>query len=159
MRAPVLLLLLSLASAGCGGPTVDLPANVEFVEISSGWFDVGVVGGQNKLVPSFSFRVKKNSDQALGSLQVNALFRRGTETEEWGSAFTKVAGSEGLAPGATSPMIRVKSQQGYTGIEPRAVMLNNSQFVDARVELFAKYGPVQWVRMAEYPITRQLLAE
>jgi hypothetical protein len=38
-------------------------------------------------------------------------------------------------------------------------MLNNSQFVDARVELFAKYGPVQWTRLAEYPITRQLLAE
>jgi hypothetical protein len=36
-------------------------------------------------------------------------------------------------------------------------MLTNSQFVDAKVQLFAKYGSVQWVRMGEHPIERKLL--
>jgi hypothetical protein len=36
-------------------------------------------------------------------------------------------------------------------------MLKNSQFVDARVQLFAKYGSIQWVRMGEFPIKRVLL--
>ena len=36
-------------------------------------------------------------------------------------------------------------------------MLNNSQFVDAKVEVLAKYSNVQWKRIAEFPIERRLL--
>ena len=38
-------------------------------------------------------------------------------------------------------------------------MLANTHFVDAKVELFAKYGSTQWVRLGSYPITRQLLTK
>jgi len=37
-------------------------------------------------------------------------------------------------------------------------MLANSQFVDARVELFARYGSTQWARLGQYRVSRQLLA-
>jgi hypothetical protein len=36
-------------------------------------------------------------------------------------------------------------------------MLSNSQFVDARVEVFAKHGSATWAKLAEFPIERQLL--
>ena len=36
-------------------------------------------------------------------------------------------------------------------------MLKNSQFVDAKVDLFVKYGSTQWVKIGEYPIARQLI--
>ena len=40
----------------------------------------------------------------------------------------------GLAPGAhLASRVTVDSQLGYTGTEPRADMMNNSQFVDAKV--------------------------
>ena len=45
----------------------------------------------------------------------------------------------------------------YKGTEPRAVILQNSHFVDAKVEIFAKYGSQQWKRIAEYPIERKLI--
>jgi hypothetical protein len=151
-----LVLLSAFVLTGCG-PSVDLTQALEITDVSSGWLDAGIVGGQNKLVPSISFRLKNVSTETLPSLQVNAVFRRANEPEDWGSAFLRITGSEGLEAGATTELIRAKSQLGYTGSEPRAVMLENSHFVDARVDLFAKYASVQWVRIGEHTIDRRLL--
>jgi hypothetical protein len=157
MRASArLVILLALLSGGCG-PTVDLSKGLQVLDVSTGWYDGGIVEGKNKLVPSISFRLKNVSNRKLGTLQVNALFRRVAENDEWGSGFITVAGSEGLAPGQTTPPLTIRSQLGYTGTDPRQAMLENKQFVDAKVELFAKYESTQWTRLGEYPIARQLI--
>jgi hypothetical protein len=36
-------------------------------------------------------------------------------------------------------------------------MLKNSQFVDARVQVFAKHGGSQWMKLGEWQIARELL--
>ena len=161
MRACVrLLLLLAIASSAACGPTVDLTKALEVKVVKSGWYDLGIVNGQNKLVPMVTFTLHNTSDQKLVTLQINALFRRVGEDTEWGSGFLTVAGSQGLAPGATSDPITVKSQLGYTGSEQsRQEMLQNTHFVDAKVDLFGKYASTQWVRLGPYPITRQLLTK
>ena len=72
-----------------------------------------------------------------------------------------VVGSEGLAarrddrrPSPSDPSC------GYTGSDQsRQEMLQNSHFVDAKVELFAKYASTQWVRIGTYPIERKLLTK
>ncbi len=160
MRASVVLVpLVALLAIGCG-PTVDLTQGLQIEILNTGWYDAGIVNGQNKLVPTVIFTLKNVSDRKLVTLQVNALFRRVNESEEWGSGFITAAGSDGLAAGATTPPLTVRSQLGYTGSDQsRQEMLQNSQFVDAKVELFAKYGSVQWVRVGVYPITRQLLTK
>ena len=159
MRASVRLLFLIafVSSAGCG-PAVDLTWGLQVNIVNSGWFDAGIVNGQNKLVPSVKIRVKNLSDQSLGSLQVNATFLQasGKELDE---VFKTVAGSQGLAPGATSETVIIKSPHGYTGTEPRLYMMKNSQFVDAKVKLLAKYGSIQWVPIGEYPIERKLIVD
>lgn len=157
MRAPVLVVLLVLAvtSLACG-PTVDLSKALTVTDIATGWHDAGVVDGKNKLVPAIAFKLKNGSDQELASLHVNALFRRVNEPDEWGSGFVRVTGSDGLAPGQSSDVIRINSQLGYTGEEARADLLKNRSFVDAKVEIFAKYASTQWTRLGEFPITRQL---
>jgi hypothetical protein len=142
------------------GPNVDLTKGLEVEVVKTGWYDVGIVNGQNKLVPSVTFTVKNVSAQTLHTLQVNALFRRVTEPDEWGSAFVTAAGSSGLAPGAITETLTARSQLGYTGADQsRQEMLKNSHFVDAKVELFAKYGSAQWVRVGEYPIARELITK
>jgi hypothetical protein len=151
------LILLAMLSAGCGGPPVDLTKGLEIVDASTGWYDAGPVNGQNKLVPSITFKLKNLSDQPLAALQVNAVFRRVNDKDEWGSAYLAVTKSDGLQPGATSPPVTINSQLGYTGTDPRAEMLQNSQFVDAKVDLFAKYASLQWVRIGERPIERRLI--
>jgi|RhiMetStandDraft_4_1073278.scaffolds.fasta_scaffold435884_1 hypothetical protein len=159
MRRVALILVLVAASAGCGGPTVDLATGLEVLDFSSGWHDEGIVDGQNKLVPSATFKLKNISDQNLPVLEVNAVFRRPDETQELGAAYFPVTRSEGLAPGAVSKPVAVKSAFGYKGSEPRNVMLENRLFVDAKVEIFAKYSSLQWKRIAEYPIERKLITQ
>jgi hypothetical protein len=117
------------------------------------------VNGQNKIVPSVSFKFKNRSAATLSVLQANVLFRRVGEDTEWGSGYVRVVGSEGLAPGAASASHRVICPKGYTGTETRPQILRNSQFVDARVQIFAKYASTQWVRVGEFVVERRLLAE
>lgn len=158
MRACGGLLLLSLiVCAGCKTP-VDLVSGLQVQNVSTGWFDAGIVNGQNKLVPSVAFTLKNVSDQHLIALQINAIFRRVTEKTEWSTKFITVTGSPGLAPGATTEPLTIRSSLGYTGSDQtREDMLANSHFVDSEVELFAKYGSIQWKRIGAYPVARRLI--
>lgn len=159
MRASAVCLVVALLSVGCA-PEVDLAASLQIQNVSTGWFDAGLVNGQNKLVPAISFTLKNTSRQTLVSLQVNALFRRITEKDEWGSGYLIAAGSDGLASGAVTGLLSIRSPRGYTGSnESREEMLRNSHFVDAVVELSAKYGSAQWKRVGEYPIARTLITK
>lgn len=159
MRIPLgLVLAVALAVSSCG-PTVDLTKGLQVVDVSTGWLDAGIVDGKNKLVPSVTFKFKNISDQTLATLQANIVFRRVTEDTEWGSAFVRIAGTEGLTPGSISPIQTVKSQLGYTGTESRQQMLDNSQFVDAKVQIFAKYGSIQWQPVGEYIVPRKLITK
>src|SRR5580704_14702105 len=154
MRVPgafarlVILSALSTAlfAPACSKP-VDLTKGLQVEGVSSGWFDAGIIEGKNKLVPTLLFQLRNTSDETLTTLQVNALFRRVTEKDEWGSGFLTAAGSSGLKPGAATDRLVVKSQLGYTGTESRQEMLANKVFVDAKVDLFVKYGSTQWVKI------------
>src|SRR5437763_16853177 len=128
MRALVALLFGAavMSSTGCG-PTVDLTKGLQVTIVNTGWYDAGIVNGQNKLVPTVSFTLKNVSDRKLVSLQVNALFRRLTEHDEWGSELVIAAGSAGLAAGETPAVVSAKSPRGYTGSDQsRQEMLQNS---------------------------------
>lgn len=154
-----LALTVALTAASCSGPTVDLTKGLEVVDVTTGWLDAGVVDGKNKLVPTVTFKLKNVSGQTLTALQANIVFRRVTSEDDWGTAFLRITGTEGLASGATSPSQTVTSKLGYTGTEARQQMLDNAQFVDAKVQVFAKYGPIQWQRVGEYAIPRTLIAK
>ena len=132
---------------------------MKVLDVSTGWLDAGIVNGQNKLVPTITFTLKNLSNQSLAVLQANVLFHRvGDPNIEWGAGFLSVTGSQGLGPGAATRPLTVKSNLGYTGSDQtRQEMLQNKAFVDATVQVFAKYGSAQWVKVGEYPIARQLI--
>jgi hypothetical protein len=159
MRATFCLtVLLALAAAACG-PNIDLKSSLQVQDVSTGWADLGVVNGQNKIVPSIAFKFKNVGSQPITTLQANVIFRRVNEEDEWGAGFLRVAGSEGLAAGASSQTLSVSSQRGYTSTEPRLQMLANKQFLDARVQVFAKYASTQWTLIGEFPVERRLIAK
>ena len=79
------------------------------------------------------------------------------DKDEWTTSFVKGVGGDGLAPGATTPAIVVRAQQGYTGTEPRLTMLQNAYSWISRSRSSASTGPPRWVKLGEYPIKRQLL--
>jgi hypothetical protein len=143
--------------AGACAPRIDLTTGLQVQVVATGWLRSDPVSGHNRLVPVVSFRLKNLSARRLASLQVNALFHRVGDVEEWGSGFLTAAGSDGLLPGVSTPTLTIRSQLGYTGTDSLSAMLENSQFVDTKVELFAKYGSTDWVRLGDYSIERQLL--
>jgi hypothetical protein len=149
------LLLICFASA-CS-PTVDVTAALRLESVTTGWADVGPVGKENKLVPVVSFTVKNASDQTLAPVQVNAVFRRVGESSEWSNAMVIAADSTGLPPAAETGQLVIKGVAGYTGSDPHWDLLKNSQFVDATVDLFARYGSRQWARVGEFPIARRII--
>jgi len=152
-------LLLAAVLAACGS-SADLASSASLVDVTTGWYDSGVTPeGKNKLVPSISLRIRNTGRERLASTQLNLIFRRVTEEEEWTTSFVRGIGAEGLAPGESTEPIVVRAQQGYTGEQPRAQMLSNSQFVDAKVTVFGKHGSANWVRLGEYGIARQLLTD
>jgi hypothetical protein len=152
-----ILLLAACTLSGCG-PSVDLKQSAHVIDVTTGWFDAGVTAdGKNKLVPSISFRIKNDGRADIGSTQLNLIFKRVIDTEEWTTSFVKGIDSDGLPPGATTPPVVVRAQQGYTGTQPRLTMLENAQFVDFKVEIFGKHGSATWAKLGEFPIKRQLL--
>ena len=152
----MLLVLPLVTVAACGAPPIDLVAGLEVQDVSTGWLDAGASPGNNKLVPKVSFKLRNVSGKTLAMLQVNALFRRVGNEEEWGSGFMTAAGSDGLSTGVATRLLTLRSPLGYTGTDPVPELLVNSHFVDAQVDLFAKYGSAQWTRLGRYPILRQL---
>ena len=159
-RRPVRLLpvaLIALALAGCRSREVEKVLKVTDVE--TGWYDAGIVDGQNKLVPSVTFHLQNVTDEPIESVQVNAIFRQVTEDLAWGDRLIRGVGSEGLAGGATGRTLVVRSPRGYTGIQSRSEMLRNKEFVDVKVDLFARHGSRTWAKIGEFDVERKLLAE
>ncbi|MDP1569878.1 MAG: hypothetical protein Q8L86_07735 [Vicinamibacterales bacterium] len=154
--AASLLGLAVLLTAGC--TPADPIAILEPVEVVTGWYDAGIMeDGKNKLVPSVSLKLRNKGEEGITTVQINAIFRRVGEEEVWGEHYGWAVQREELQPGDASDAIVLRSTLGYTGIQPRAQMLQNQEFVDAKVELFLKKGSRAWAKFAEYPIQRQVL--
>ena len=158
MRRSWLGAFIALVPAmGCG-PSIDVPTALQITQVSSGWFDAGLDPlGRNKLVPTVSFRLENVTADTVQYLQLNAVFKRQNETEEWGNAFVRAVGTEGLAAGQTTEILRLESGRGYTGEQSRAEMLAHRDFVDVTMELFVKHRGDQWVFLDTVAVDRQLL--
>ena len=150
-----MLMVLAMAmTSGCSAP-VDVATAVQVNVVTSGWVAAGVADGKHKIVPAVTLTLKNVSNQTLNALQVNAVFRLVSTNDELASDFHPVSGPGGLASRTSTDKILLKAQHGYTGTDPFEDLLQNSRFVDAKVEVFVKAGPGQWTRVGEYPIARE----
>ena len=149
-----LLLFAVVVTSACGHP-VDVANVVQVNVVTSGWLPADTGGGKNKIVPVVSLTLTNVSSETLNALQVNTVFRLVSNNDEIGSDFRPAAGSGGMPAGAATPKMMLKAARGYTGTDPIEDLLTNSQFVDAKVEVFVKAGNGQWTRMGEYPIARE----
>jgi len=156
-RHLALVLLCAPLVASC--VSRDVQTDLKIVNAKTGWYDAGIVGGQNKLVPSISFELQNVSAEEIASVQLNAVFRRTGEEQSWGDHFVRAIDTSGLPAGASTTPIVLRSSFGYTGAQARAQMLQNKEFVDAQVEIFGRHGRRTWATMGVFPIGRNLLTE
>ena len=105
------LLAAALSCGACGKP-VDLKQAVQVTDVSSGWFDAGVQNGKNKLVPSVTFKLKKNADVNLTSISLNLTFIFIDSQEHADDVYVQSVPFQGAE---TAPIV-VRSKWGYTGI-------------------------------------------
>jgi hypothetical protein len=158
MSRAIPLLLIAGLVAGCR--SIEVEKAVQVTDVETGWYDAGLVEGQkNKLVPSVSLRLQNVAGEPVESVQLNAIFRRVGEQEAWGEHFVLAIPRSGLEPGAKTNLIVLRSNLGYTGTQSRLQMLQNREFVDAKVEIYGKHGSRTWVKLAEHQIGRELLTE
>lgn len=156
-RRCLVALLPALLLTACESREVE--RDLRIVNLQTGWFDAGIVDGQNKLVPSVSLALQNVSDREIANVQLNAVFRRVDEELSWGDHFVRAIDADALAAGATSDPIVLRSNFGYTGTQARVTMLQNREFVDATVEVFGRHGRRNWVKMGEFQIERNLLTD
>ncbi len=159
MSRAIAVLLIAVLGASCR--SVDVEKAVQITDVQTGWYDAGIVEGQkNKLVPSVSLRLQNIAEDPVDSVQLNAIFRRVGEQEAWGEHFVMaIPRQNALAPGAKTNPIVLRSTLGYTGTQARLQMLQNREFVDAKVEIYGKSGSRSWVKLGEQQIGRELLTE
>jgi hypothetical protein len=148
--------VLAVFTSACGAP-VDLKQSLQVTDVSSGWFDAGIQNGKNKLVPTVTFRLKKNPDVNLSSVSLNVAFMFVGSQDHADDVYVQSVPFEG---NETKPIV-VRTQWGYTGDPPqtRAEMLKHSQFRDMEAQIYAKQSSSQWVELQRAPIARLLLTQ
>ncbi|HTI36675.1 MAG TPA: hypothetical protein VL484_03875 [Vicinamibacterales bacterium] len=159
------LLVVALTVTGCG-PQVDLKTSLQVADVLGGYYDAGVVDGRNKIVPSITFTLQKNTTASIHPLQLNVYFRQlplpgstpapsTTGETDWEDVFIQNVDFHG---DKTEPLT-VRPKVGYTGDPPqtRADMLKNSHFQDIRVHVYAKHSSSQWIEIGVFDLPRHLL--
>lgn len=151
------LVCLALVAAGCTKP-VDLKQALQISDVSTGWYDAGIVDGRNKVVPSVTFKLKKAPGSDLSWVALNGVFSAvdGQNSDLDDDIYVQRVDFTG---DETAP-ITIHGKTGYTGDPPqsRADLLKHTMFRDLKVKVFAKQSSSQWVQLNETPIVRQLLS-
>ena len=142
-----------LLSASCT-KEVDVKQALQVTDVSTGWFDAGVVDGKNKLVPSITFRLRSNTED-LASVALNIAFKFVDNGEINEEIFKQRVPFQN----GQTELLSVRSQTGFTGEPPqtRAEMLQNSNFRDVEAVILVRQTASHWVELHRVKLDRQLL--
>lgn len=145
MRLPtrslaIVAVALALAGSSACGAEVDLAKAAQLVDVQTGYYDMGIVNGQTKLVPQAVVRVKNVSDRALPGFQMSASYWLvGDDGMKDENLITHLVAKD-LAPGATSEPVLLRANFGFTLEVSRAEAFSNSYFRDFTMKVFGKVG-------------------
>jgi len=157
---------LALALTGVVGCTqVNLQEALEVTEVSTGWYDDGVVDapgqqqdGWNHLVPYVSFRLQNESERPLSSVQLTVSFWWAGGDGEFDSVLTSGIGDESVPAGGSTDPIHIRGNVGFNLEGPRADLFMNSRFKDAVAKVFARRGG-RIVALGEFPVDRRVIPQ
>jgi len=151
------VLAVTLLLAAGGGRSATVPEAIEVFDVKTGYDDGGHASGQNRLLPTIAFKVRNKAGRLIHSVQFNAVFRVIGDPEELGAQLIQGIGYSGLPPGQEAGPFTLRSMFGYSGEQARIEMFQHANFQDVQVQLFAKQGGNQWVKLSDLVVERQLL--
>ena len=148
---------LGLTAAAACGPEPDLAASLKLVPEISGYYDPGLQpDGQNKLVPSMTFRLKNEGPLPLNYVDIVIAYWPVGADGEKDSLQIKGIGSTALEPGQTSEPFTVRSSVGYLSPMPRAEFFQSSYYTGFIIKVFAKRKG-KTTPLGEFPVEARLL--
>lgn len=135
-----------------------IKASLEIIDVNTSWTMKEYRQWPNPkltLVPTVTFRLKNNSAEILRYINVNAIFKELNAVQNLGDCFRAAVRSEGLAPGATSPLITMASNFGVAGTNLESFKIN-PEWRTYYVKLFIQMGGPRHVPMGEFRVSRQI---
>src|SRR5262245_43872926 len=93
----VLSVVAAIAQTGCGSAEPPADKALQVTDVVTGWLDDGIRGGENKLVPIISYKVKNAGSGPVTYVSFNAVFKVIDDPEELGAALLKGIDGSGLA--------------------------------------------------------------
>lgn len=159
---PVRLLVLALFMAGgsaCARP-VNLSTDIQVTEVTTGWYDAGIDPATtwNHLVPTITFSLRNVTDRPIAGVQLTVSFWPDGADGEVGDKLIRGIGDDGLAPGAQTAPLTVRSDTGYNLQGARADLFTHGSFKDWTIKLFAKRGG-RIVPIGEHKVERRLILQ
>ncbi len=162
-RAAGLLIVLAAVPA-CS--SIDLSQALEVTDVLSGYYDDGVQpydygDGRgpvpvNQIRASLTFRLHNTTSEPISSVQLLSTFWKAGEDGDADSVLITAIGSDGLAAGAKTDPITVRSNVKYNVEGARASLFADPRFVEIRIKLFGKRSG-RLYQLGEYPLDRVIL--
>ena len=152
----LLIAACALWLAACSQP-VDLKTALQVSDVTTGWFDAGIVDGKNKLVPTITFRLRNAADASIPYVSLNLIFRYADNGETHEEVFKQRLPLENTQ----TDLITIRSQTGHVGEAPqsRQEMLQNSYFRDMDAVILVRQSASQWVELHRVRVERQLVTQ
>lgn len=157
-RVPLLALGVALAlvvSAACGSEP-DLSKALEVTDMLTGYYDAGLKGGENYLVPSISFRLHNRDARQVGAVALTVSFWKQGDDGEWDSVVVQGVHGQGLASGASTESILARCNVGYKLQGARADFFAHHLFLDVTAKLFASRGGAI-IKIGEFKLDRRII--
>ncbi len=151
-RRPLILAVALVAFAGgasCGS-SVDLAKSLTIVDTISGYYDNGLKGGWNYLMPSVTFRLENRAPESIRGLELTVAFWRDDADGEWDSVLVQRIGDDVIPANGKSDLITVRGTVGYRLEDVRSNLFSNSEFKEVTAKVFARRGGTV-VPIGQYP--------
>jgi hypothetical protein len=153
--AVAVLTCSSLAGVSCDR-TPDLTKALLVTDGLSGWYDNGLKGAQNHLVPSVTFRLKNQSDRPIYGVQLMLSFWVAGADGESDSVLVSGIGSTALPAGQSTEPMTVRSTVGYTLDQPRSELFTHGSFKDWTIKMFARRSG-RLYPIGEFKVDRRII--
>ncbi len=144
-RAACLAAVFLLSSCSTPDPT----AIVKISDVETHWAVDNSQVETQFIAPVVRFRLTNISNEAQGSIDVTATFRRKGETATWGGDFRQASTHGKPLPAGQSEALVLKSDTRYYSNGPTEGMFTHKEWKDATVELFVRVGRSRWTKFGE----------
>jgi hypothetical protein len=157
-RAPFVVVAALAASLAVSCDSVDLSKALQVQPVLTGYYDDGLLNGENHLIPSITFKIKNvdNANTISSGLPVTVSFWFAKDADGENDSVMLNGLVQALAPGAETAAITARAPHGFTLAGARADFFKHSGFKDMTVKVFVqRHG--KFFQLGEFPIDRVII--